>query len=106
MNSFGLEIDDMKAILSILAVRPEIETAVLYGSRATGRFKPGSDVDLVLTGKDLTDQTILDVRVELRNSNVPYMFDVVADNEIGDENLKREINETGKIFYTAQGQMF
>jgi len=42
------------------------------------------------------------MRAELRDSNVPYMVDVIAENEIKGENLKREINETGKVFYTAE----
>ena len=102
MNFFGLDADDMATILPILAAHPEVEVAVLYGSRATGHFRPGSDVDLVLSGKNLTDQTVLDVRAELRDSAVLYMFDIVAENEIRDENLKREINKTGKVFYTIQ----
>jgi predicted nucleotidyltransferase len=100
MNAFGLEADDMQAISSIFAAHPEIESAVIYGSRATGRFKPGSDIDLVLTGKKLTDRTVLDVCIELSDSDVPYRVDVVAENEIEDENLKREICETGKVFYS------
>ena len=99
MNSFGLEADEMAAIQSILAAHSEVESAVLYGSRAIGRFKPGSDVDLVLTGKNLTDRIVLDIRTEFRDSNVPYMVDVVAENEIKDENLKREIDTTGQVFY-------
>jgi len=100
MNAFGLESNDTQTILSIFAAHPVIESAVLYGSRATGRFKPGSDIDLMLTGKKLADRTILDVCAELRDSNLPYRVDVVAENEIKDENLKREIERTGKSFYT------
>ena len=99
MNSFGLEADDRAAIQSILAAHSEVESAVLYGSRATGRFKPGSDVDLVLTGNNLTDQIVLDIRTEFRDSNVPYMIDVVAEKDIRDENLKQEIDAAGKVFY-------
>jgi len=100
MNSFGLEAGDMNEIFSILATHPEVETAILYGSRATGRYKPGSDIDLVLKGKNLTNKIVLDLHAELDDSDVPYMVDVVAENEIKDENLKREINGTGKVFYT------
>jgi predicted nucleotidyltransferase len=103
MNSFGLEADDMETIQFILAAHPAVETAVLYGSRARGNFKPGSDIDLVLAGKNLTDQIVLDVCAELRDSNVPYMFDIIAENTIKDENLKREINATGLVFYGQSG---
>ena len=101
LNSFGLDANDMSEIRAILAAHPEIESAVLYGSRATGRFKPGSDIDLMLTGKNLTDQVVLDVRIELDDSDVPYMFDIVAENEIKDENLKQEIAKTGQVFYAS-----
>jgi predicted nucleotidyltransferase len=102
MNSFGLEADDMDTIQFILTAHPAVETAVLYGSRARGNFKPGSDIDLVLAGKNLTDQIVLDVRAELRDSNVPYMFDIVAEHAINDENLKRGINATGLVFYRSR----
>ena len=102
MNDFGLDAGDMEAIHSILAAHPEVETAILYGSRATGRFRPGSDIDLVLAGKNLTDQTILDIRAALSDSNSPYLFDIVAENAVSDENLKRDINATGKFFYTTK----
>jgi hypothetical protein len=55
---------------------------------------------LVLTGKKLTDQILLDVRIQLRDSNVPHMVDVIAESEINDENIKREINKTGQILYS------
>ena len=102
MNTFGLDTDDREAIRSILAAHAEIETAILYGSRARSDFKPGSDIDLVLTGKKLTDQVVLEVCAELRNSNVPYMCDVIAENEIQDEDLKREIETTGQCFYVQK----
>ena len=101
MNFFGLEADDMDAIRSILAAHSEIESAILYGSRATGRFRSGSDIDLFLTGKNLTDNTILDVCAEFRDSNVPYRVDIVAENDIGNENLKREITATGRLFWKS-----
>jgi len=99
MNSFGIDASDRETILSIFATYPEIESAVLYGSRARGNFKPGSDIDLVLTGKKLTDQIALDVRAALRDSSVPFVVDLIAEHEISDRKLKREIDITGQLFY-------
>ena len=99
MNSFGLDDDDREAILSIFEAYPEIESVVLYGSRAKGNFKPGSDIDLVLTGTKLTDRILLDIRAELRDSNVPYVCDVIAECEVRDADLKQEIKTTGQLFY-------
>jgi len=100
MNTFGLDADDREMILSILSAYPEVESAIIYGSRARGNFKPGSDIDMVLTGKNLTHHVILDVSGELRDSDMPYFCDVLAEHDVRDENLKQEINTTGQVFYT------
>ena len=44
----GLSATVVAAINRVLARCPEVERAVLYGSRAKGNFKPGSDIDLTL----------------------------------------------------------
>ena len=99
MNTFGLDADNREMILSILSAYPEVESAIIYGSRVKGNFKPGSDIDMVLTGKNLTDRVILDVNGEFRDSDVPYFCDVLAEHDVRDENLKREIDATGQVFY-------
>jgi len=37
----------------VLASHPEVEAAILYGSRALGRHRPASDIDLTLIGPAL-----------------------------------------------------
>ena len=44
---FGLPESAIARICAVFAAHPEIEKAVLYGSRAKGNFKPGSDIDLL-----------------------------------------------------------
>ena len=102
MSDFGLDDDDRETIGTILAAHPEVATAVIYGARVNGNFRSGGDVDLVLAGENLTDQTLLDVRAALRDSNLPYLFDVVAEHDIRDKNLWQEINKTGRFFYTTK----
>jgi predicted nucleotidyltransferase len=48
-------------IRGVLATFPAVERAVLYGSRAMGNFKPGSDIDLTLHGDDLTARMLGDI---------------------------------------------
>ena len=98
----GVAADDWSVFDDILREHPDVETAVLYGSRATGRHRPGSDIDVVLSGKKLTDRTVLDIRAALRDSNLPYLFDVVSGDGITDERLKQEIQKTGKLLYSKQ----
>ena len=50
----GLPEAAITAIRQVLASHPEVEAAILYGSRALGRHRPASDIDLTLTGSAIT----------------------------------------------------
>lgn len=51
---YGLKENTILRIQSVLAGFPEIEEVILYGSRAKGNYKNGSDIDLTFKGKQLT----------------------------------------------------
>jgi len=61
---FGLKTSDLDLIIEILRRYPDVEEALIFGSRAMGNYKPGSDVDIALKGK-LKPETSRDVAVEL-----------------------------------------
>ncbi len=44
----------LAAIQGVLAAYPEVEEAILYGSRALGRHRPASDIALTLLGPALS----------------------------------------------------
>ena len=44
---FGLKEKTITDIQSVFATVPEIEKAIIYGSRAKGNFKNGSDIDIL-----------------------------------------------------------
>jgi predicted nucleotidyltransferase len=48
MREFGLPHTTTHTIRQILAGVPAVETAIIYGSRAKGTHRPGSDIDLTL----------------------------------------------------------
>ena len=50
----GLPAQAITAIQQVLAACPAVEQALLYGSRAKGNYKRGSDIDLTLKGDALT----------------------------------------------------
>ncbi len=51
--SFGLDEKVIEKIREVFARHPQVKSAILYGSRAMGNYRPGSDIDLVLTGADV-----------------------------------------------------
>lgn len=85
MLNDGLEPEERAKIIRLIkAVFPEAEI-YLYGSRARGTYHHGSDVDIALGGKGLTRYNAGEVKAVLEGSRVPYVFDVVALDAMGDE---------------------
>lgn len=96
-NKFGLPQRTIDEILNFFKTKPEIEKVVIYGSRAKGTFKNGSDIDFAIW----TDKPELVLRIagELDDLPTPYKFDVVNFNTIELESLKNSINTEGKVFF-------
>ncbi len=99
MTDFGLPDSTLLAIRRILADFPAVEKAVVYGSRAKGTFKPGSDIDLTLFGDGL-DLTILGrIATRLDESPIPYMVDLSLFDRLDSAQLREHIARVGKLFY-------
>ncbi len=99
MNN-GLTDNDIKIISSVLEKFVEVETAVIYGSRALGNFKKGSDVDISLKGENLSNEICSKIHFMLEEETLlPYFFDITNFNTISNINLIDHINRVGEIFY-------
>jgi predicted nucleotidyltransferase len=98
--NFGLQTQDMNFILSALRHLPEIERAAIFGSRAKGNFKPGSDVDIAIWGEKVNFDTISRLHAHLEDeSPMPYFFDVVDYTHLTHQSLKDHIDRVGIIIY-------
>jgi len=96
---FGLKNDIIKQVSYVFAKYPQIEKAIIYGSRAKGNYKTGSDIDLSLTGEDLTLSLIHAVELEVDDLLLPYTFDISIFNQISNPDLIEHINRVGLVFY-------
>lgn len=92
---FGLPESAIARICAVFAAHPEIEKAVLYGSRAKGNFKPGSDIDLTLYGSGLTHALL----VELDDLLLPWMIDLSLFASLNHSALQEHIERVGEVFY-------
>ncbi|MFZ4455158.1 MAG: nucleotidyltransferase family protein [Bacteroidales bacterium] len=98
---FGLKESDIQAILSVLADYAQVEQAFVFGSRAKGNYRPGSDVDIALKGLSITFSTIQEIGFRLNEESLmPYKFDILNYNTIQNEALKSHIDRVGTCFYT------
>ena len=99
---YGLSADTVFAINGVLAAHPQVERAVLYGSRAKGNYRNGSDIDLTLYGDGLDHQELMDISMELDDLLLPYMIDLSIFHNLNHTELKKHIERVGKVFYERQ----
>jgi len=96
---YGLKADTIARINGVLAAHPEIEQAILYGSRATGNFREGSDIDLCLIGETLTLMQLLKIENELDDLLLPYKIDLSLFHALDNAELIDHIRRVGIVFY-------
>lgn len=102
MAKFGLSPRATQTIWAILQKYPEVEQAIIYGSRAKGNYQEGSDIDLTLKGQNLTRAIVSKIWLDLDDSNSPYLFDLSVYHELTNEKLVDHIDRVGKVFYEKQ----
>jgi len=96
---FGFTEKQISLIKDIFSQFPEISEVIIFGSRAMGNYKKGSDVDLAIKGK-IDEKIILKLSRKLNDeSPLPHIFDVIKYDDISNEKLKEHISSFGKIFY-------
>jgi predicted nucleotidyltransferase len=79
-----------------------IKEAILYGSRAKGNCRRGSDIDLSLKTTDTFNFTdLLHIAGDFDDSDIPYFVDVSIYDKLSNPDLKEHINRVGKVLYQA-----
>ncbi len=91
----GLEEITIARVVHVLAGFPEVEKAVLFGSRAKGTHKRGSDIDLALVGDKLDWRTVGRIDSALDDLPVPYRFSLIRFGQQTDPEVAAHIERAG-----------
>ncbi len=98
--AFGLTEKDIELIRSSIEKYSEISDVVVFGSRAMGNHKNGSDVDLAIKGSGVSLRTISRLSAQLNEElPLPYKFDVIDYASINTPALTDHIDSSGKILF-------
>jgi predicted nucleotidyltransferase len=101
---YGLSDAQRQEIIQFIAAYPEVEEAILFGSRALGTYKPASDVDIALKGTGVTASLAARLKFDIEEDTyLPYFFDFVAYPTITREALKAHIDGKGVCIYRKVG---
>jgi uncharacterized protein len=97
---YGIPAKSFQLILDAFSGFEEIEKAGIYGSRALGNFRNGSDVDVVVYGEKISDETLLKLKVKLEHElPLPFYFDLTHYETIQNPELKEHIDMFAQIIY-------
>jgi len=96
---FGLKNEIIERVNAIFKRYPDVEKAIIYGSRAKGNYKTGSDIDLTLKGAELTLSKIFPIEMEIDDLLLPYTFDISIFDQISNPDLIEHIDRIGFVFY-------
>ena len=96
---YGLSDEVIKKIRQIFAENNVVEKVILFGSRAKGNFKQGSDIDLAIIGDKIGIQEIISLKLTLGKINLPIEFDLVNFKTIVEPALIEHIERVGVTIY-------
>ena len=91
----GLPPKTIQALESVFKQFTAIDRVVLYGSRALGTHRPGSDIDLALFGNEVTPDLIATISILIDDLLLPYTLDLTAYAYIDNDSLREHIDRVG-----------
>ncbi len=101
MNPFGISAKSFDLIKSAFQDHPEVEEILVFGSRAKGNYKKGSDIDLAIKGKNCNDKTAMNINAILNEElPIPYFVDVLYYDGLDNPALKEHIDRVGKPLFS------
>lgn len=105
----GLSESEVQAVKLIISshLLPDQEVDVwLFGSRATGRFRKYSDVDLLVEPKskrNISSEQIARMREDFEDSELPFKFDIILQDDLAKEFAQSVELSKKLVFYKLSG---
>jgi len=96
---YGLKDETIALMQTVFSCFPEVEKAILYGSRAKGNFKPNSDIDISLIGKALNLDILNQIEWKLDDLLLPYKIDLSILQYLKNDELIKKIQEAGIVLF-------
>ena len=92
---FGLPDEVLPRLLAILTSNPKIKQVTLYGSRAKGNWRRGSDIDLCIDGVDLSLRDLDEIDARIDDLLLPWKVDITVLQQIDNPDLVEHIERVG-----------
>ncbi len=98
-QTFGLARITLDKLESVFHQHDSIESVIIYGSRAKGNYKVGSDIDLTIKGSILPFSELMQVEDQIDDLFLPYRVDLSQYEKLKNTDLIDQINRVGVVIY-------
>lgn len=100
--TFGLSAHALDLLRSVFLNYPAVERVIVYGSRAIGKYRNGSDIDITLVGTALTFDDLLRIETALDDLMLPWTIDLSLLSHIDNPALLDHIARVGKALWVRE----
>lgn len=84
---------------SVFRQHSAIDSVLIYGSRAKGNYRPGSDIDLTIKGSTLEFAELMQIEDQIDDLYLPYTVDLSQYNQLTNPDLIAHIDRVGIVIY-------
>ena len=91
----GIPQEAQRRLLDVVTRHPVVKEVWLYGSRAMGRHRPGSDIDLTVKGEGLSHGDLVGWMVAIDDLLLPWQVDLSPYKDLSGE-LRAHLERVGR----------
>ena len=95
----GISGPQQQRLLDVLIQQADVDAIWLFGSRAMGRERPGSDIDLCIDAADLSHADRLRLMAAVDDLLLPWTVDLVLCHELPAD-LVSHVQRVGRCLWT------
>jgi predicted nucleotidyltransferase len=98
-QSLGLPAATLDKLSSVFARHAAIDAVLIYGSRAKGNYRRGSDIDLTIKGEAMSFAEFMQLQDQIDDLMLPYTVDLSQYRQIDNAELIAHIDRVGVAIY-------
>jgi len=95
----GLSPATLDKLNSVFKQHSAIDSVLVYGSRAKGNYRPGSDIDLTIKGNPLQFAELMQIEDQIDDLFLPYTVDLSQYAQLTNTDLIAHIDRVGMVIY-------
>ncbi len=98
---FGLSDSVIRELQGVFSRHANISKVLIFGSRAKGNYREGSDIDLVAIGDGLDYSQLIKILTEIDDLELLYSVDLLNYDKTINTPIGDHINRVGQVFYQS-----